>query len=167
MALTHYLVAQPSSIWAQNAAFVRHYRSSPYQWPSASATFDPTQPEPEKNPFPAKSLPGREWEEERNMAANCARRIVQVSSASAKTLLSCSPSPSPFASRASKLSGLAASKPNSASSRFSVPKLNFSRLAFPLPFCFLLTWNPIGYDYWELDLVVIWFLSTWKWTTEV
>ncbi|KAF3431281.1 hypothetical protein FNV43_RR26011 [Rhamnella rubrinervis] len=66
------------------------------------------------------------------MAANCARRTVLVSSASAKTLLSCSQSPSPFAFRASKFSGLPASKPNSASSRLSVPKLNFSRLPVEL-----------------------------------
>ncbi|XP_015894802.3 uncharacterized protein LOC107428731 [Ziziphus jujuba] len=65
------------------------------------------------------------------MAANCARRTVQVSSGSVKTLLSFSSSPSSFASRASKLSGLAASKPNFAS-RFSVPKLRFSRIPVEL-----------------------------------
>nr|XP_048322874.1 uncharacterized protein LOC125420331 [Ziziphus jujuba var. spinosa] len=65
------------------------------------------------------------------MAANCARRTVQVSSGSVKTLMSFSSSPSPFASRASKLSGLAASKPNFAS-RFSVPKLKFSRIPVEL-----------------------------------
>ncbi|KAH7510739.1 hypothetical protein FEM48_ZijujUnG0054300 [Ziziphus jujuba var. spinosa] len=69
------------------------------------------------------------------MAANCARRTVQVSSGSVKTLMSFSSSPSPFASRASKLSGLAASKPNFAS-RFSVPKLKFSRFVFLFFFFF-------------------------------
>ncbi|KAL5552894.1 hypothetical protein UlMin_040295 [Ulmus minor] len=62
------------------------------------------------------------------MAANCARRTL---SASAKTLLKCSSSPSTFASGATKLGGLFASKSNSAS-RFSVKKLNFSRLPVEL-----------------------------------
>ncbi|PON98944.1 hypothetical protein TorRG33x02_051810 [Trema orientale] len=65
------------------------------------------------------------------MAANCVRQTLRVSSASAKTLWTSSPSASAFASKASKLSGLAASKPNSAS-RFSFQKLNSSRLPVEL-----------------------------------
>ncbi|GMN41624.1 hypothetical protein TIFTF001_010846 [Ficus carica] len=65
------------------------------------------------------------------MAANGVRQTLRVSSASAKTFLRSSSSPSPFASKASKLTGLAASKPSSAS-RFSLPKLNSSRLPVEL-----------------------------------
>ncbi|XP_024024027.1 protein NUCLEAR FUSION DEFECTIVE 6, chloroplastic/mitochondrial [Morus notabilis] len=66
------------------------------------------------------------------MAANCVRQTLRVSSASAKILLRSSSSPSLFASKAaSKLAGLAASKPSSAS-RFSLHKLNSSRLPVEL-----------------------------------
>ncbi|XP_062110301.1 protein NUCLEAR FUSION DEFECTIVE 6, mitochondrial [Humulus lupulus] len=63
------------------------------------------------------------------MAANCVRQTLRASSASAKTLWSSSPAA--FASKASKLSGLAASKPNLAS-RSSFQKLNSSRLPVEL-----------------------------------
>ncbi|RXH69768.1 hypothetical protein DVH24_007024 [Malus domestica] len=59
------------------------------------------------------------------MAANCARRTLQFSSASAKTLLSRPPS-SPFASKASKLTELTSLKPASAP-RLAAQKLKFSR----------------------------------------
>ncbi|KAE8023453.1 hypothetical protein FH972_009144 [Carpinus fangiana] len=56
------------------------------------------------------------------MAANCTRRTLQISLASARTLLSrMASAPSPFASKASKLNG-----------RFSVQKRMFSRLPVEL-----------------------------------
>ncbi|BFG16436.1 hypothetical protein CerSpe_027090 [Prunus speciosa] len=62
------------------------------------------------------------------MAANCARRTLQFSSSSAKTLLGCTPS-SPFASKASNLIELTAVKPTSAP-RLAAQKLKLSR--FPV-----------------------------------
>ncbi|KAM1194360.1 hypothetical protein ACFX15_020661 [Malus domestica] len=64
------------------------------------------------------------------MAANCARRTLQFSSASAKTLLSRPPS-SPFASKASKLTELTSLKSASAP-RLAAQKLKFSRLPVEL-----------------------------------
>ncbi|KAB1200766.1 hypothetical protein CJ030_MR0G006352 [Morella rubra] len=61
-------------------------------------------------------------EQRRTMAANCARRTLQIASASAKTLSSRTQSSSlPFASKASKLSG-----------QFSVEKRIFFRLPVEL-----------------------------------
>ncbi|KAL6192525.1 hypothetical protein ACLB2K_033612 [Fragaria x ananassa] len=64
------------------------------------------------------------------MAANCARRTLQFSSASAKTLFNSSSS-SPFASKAFKLSELAGAKTTSIP-RFATQKLKFSRLPVEL-----------------------------------
>ncbi|KAM1215057.1 hypothetical protein ACFX2I_011497 [Malus domestica] len=64
------------------------------------------------------------------MAANCARRTLQFSSASAKTILSRPPS-SPFASNASKLTEFTSLKPASAP-RLAAQKLKFSRLPVEL-----------------------------------
>jgi hypothetical protein len=77
-----------------------------------------------KQPLSFQAARLREWlrVEQRRiaMAANCTRRTLQVSLASARTLLSRTASaPSPFASKASKLNG-----------RFSVQKRMFSRLRF-------------------------------------
>lgn len=79
--------------------------------------------QPINNPFLSKQR-GLEWlrVEQRRiaMAANCTRRSLQVSLASARTLLSRTASASsPFASKASKLNG-----------GFSVQKRMFSRLRF-------------------------------------
>ncbi|KAM0987450.1 hypothetical protein EV2_011969 [Malus domestica] len=67
---------------------------------------------------------------ETDMAANCARRTLQFSSASAKTILSRPPS-SPFASNASKLTEFTSLKPASAP-RLAAQKLKFSRLPVEL-----------------------------------
>ncbi|OAY32599.1 uncharacterized protein LOC110629399 [Manihot esculenta] len=71
------------------------------------------------------------------MAANGARRTLQFSSASARTLLARSPSstssktiPSPFAPKASSLTGLFPK--SSSASRLSPHKLSFSRLPVEL-----------------------------------
>ncbi|XP_038694454.1 uncharacterized protein LOC119991964 [Tripterygium wilfordii] len=62
------------------------------------------------------------------MAANCARRMLRVSSGSAKTLISRSKTTaSPFASKAAKLSGLGPANPTSVS-RISSQRPIFSRL---------------------------------------
>ncbi|OWM76058.1 uncharacterized protein LOC116209796 [Punica granatum] len=65
------------------------------------------------------------------MAANCARRTLQFSSASARTLLTRSP-PSPSSPVASKLRGLSDAKPGSSSSRLFTPQLTLSRLPVEL-----------------------------------
>ncbi|XP_031257932.1 uncharacterized protein LOC116115925 isoform X2 [Pistacia vera] len=63
------------------------------------------------------------------MAANCGRRTLQLTSASAKTLLSRSPS----ASTASKFTGLASPiKPTTASRLSSLHKRTYSRLPVEL-----------------------------------
>ncbi|XP_061992854.1 protein NUCLEAR FUSION DEFECTIVE 6, mitochondrial-like [Rosa rugosa] len=64
------------------------------------------------------------------MAANCARRTLQFSSASAKALFNSSSS-SPFA-KAFKLSELAGAKTTSTSRFFATQKLKFSRLPVEL-----------------------------------
>ncbi|KAM5566778.1 protein NUCLEAR FUSION DEFECTIVE 6, mitochondrial [Rosa sericea] len=65
------------------------------------------------------------------MAANCARRTLQFSSASAKALFNSSSS-SPFASKAFKLSELAGAKTTSTSRFAATQKLKFSRLPVEL-----------------------------------
>lgn len=74
------------------------------------------------------------------MAANGARRTLQFSSASARTLLARSPSstssktiPSPFAPKASSLTGLFPK--SSSASRLSPHKLSFSRFSCILCLC--------------------------------
>ncbi|KAK4780798.1 hypothetical protein SAY87_016904 [Trapa incisa] len=65
------------------------------------------------------------------MAANCARRALELSSATARAFMS-RPSSTFFSSGASKLRGVSATKPGSSSSRLFSPQFTLGRLPVEL-----------------------------------